>query len=271
MIFHNLWHFYRASKIGSYLYGYEFLPNLKRIEIDITYDCKLKCPNCARSCSQAPDTASMSLPQIEKFVEESILKEVKWEKIGLLGGEPMLHPEINDIAEILLKYKENFSSDSVIQITTSGYGKDVKKAIKNVPDGILINNTTKLQPYQEKFEPFNLAPADQFIFCFSDYRNGCSTTTDCGLGLNKYGYYPCGPGGAIDRVMGFDIGLKNLPTSHNELFPQMERLCQYCGHFCSRHFIPKEERKSIVGSPMSSSWIDAYEAFKNEKPELTEY
>ena len=61
-------------------------------------------------------------------------------------------------------------------------------------------------------------------------------------------------GGATDRVMGFDLGLKYLPRSHEKIFPQMEQLCKYCGHFCSRHFIPKEQRETIVGSPMSKSW-----------------
>lgn len=271
MNLHSLWHIYRASKIAGKLYGYEFLTNLKRIEIDITYNCKLRCPNCARSCSQAPDVSAMSPKQIDKFVNESLSNQVKWEVIGVLGGEPMLHPELGEILEILVGYKENFSPESVIKITTSGYGKEVKDAISNVPKGVVVNNTGKKQAYQEKFEPFNMAPIDQWKFFLSDYRNGCSTTTDCGLGLNKYGYYPCGPGGSIDRVMGFDIGLKHLPLSNYEIFPQMETLCRYCGHFCSRHFIPKEERESIIGSPMSSSWIDAYADFKKIKPNLTEY
>lgn len=266
-----MWHIYRASKIGSKLYGYEFLPNLKRIEIDITYECKLRCPNCARSCSQAPDIAAMSPAQIEKFVRESISKDVKWDKIGVLGGEPMLHAELPEILEILLEYKETFSSETIIQITTSGHGRDVENAILSVPEGVVVNNTGKKQAYQEKFEPFNVAPVDQLKFCLSDYKNGCSTTTDCGLGLNKFGYYPCGPGGSIDRVMGFDIGLKHLPISHDKIFPQMNKLCRYCGHFCSRHFIPKEERKTIVGSPMSPSWVKAYSAFEKEKPTLTNY
>ena len=209
--------------------------------------------------------------QIDKFVNESISNKVKWEKIGVLGGEPMLHPDILEILSALVFYKETCSPGSLIEITTSGYGSEVKKAIAAIPKEVVVNNTNKKQAYQEKFEPFNLAPVDQWKFCLSDYRNGCSTTKDCGLGLNTYGYYPSGPASAIDRVMGFDIGLKHLPRSHDKLFPQMEQLCQYCGHFCSRHFIPKEQRETIVGSPMSKSWEHAYAAFQRMKPELTKY
>jgi len=271
MSWHGLWHLYRASRMGSIIHGYEFLPNLNRIEIDITYDCKLRCLNCARSCSQAPEIAAMSLEQIDKFVTESISRKIKWEIIGVLGGEPMLHPDLQGILEILLSYKETYSPSSYIEITTSGYGTEVKKAIAMVPNGVTINNTHKQDPYQEKFEPFNVAPRDQCKFYLSDYRNGCSTTKDCGLGLNTYGYYPCGPGGAIDRVMGFDIGLKYLPRSHDDLFPLMEQLCQFCGHFCTRHFIPKEKRETIIGKPTSKSWKKAYAAFQKDKPRLTKY
>jgi hypothetical protein len=213
----------------------------------------------------------MSLNQIDKFVSESISLKVKWEKIGVLGGEPMLHPDILGILDILLSYKETHSPSSLIEITTSGYGTDVKNAIAAVPNGVEINNTHKQDAYQEKFEPFNVAPQDQCKFCLSDFRNGCSTTKDCGLGLNVYGYYPCGPGGGIDRVMGFDIGLKHIPRLHDEIFPQMEQLCRFCGHFCSRHFIPKEKRDTIIGSPMSKSWKKAYAAFQKNKPTLTKY
>jgi len=271
MRWHNLWHLYRASKMGSLVHGYEFPPNLNRIEIDITYDCRLRCLNCARSCSQAPDIAAMSINQIDKFVSESISQKVKWEKIGVLGGEPLLHPDLLEILDILLTYKETYSPSSLIEITTSGYGTDVKSAISTVPKGVEINNTHKQDAYQDKFEPFNVAPRDQWKFCLSDFRNGCSTTKDCGLGLNIYGYYPCGPGGAIDRVMGFNIGLKHLPRSHDDIFPQMQQLCRFCGHFCSRHFIPKDQRDTIIGNPMSKSWKKSYAAFQKNKPTLTKY
>lgn len=269
--FHQLWHIIRASKLGTFFYGCEFPTNLRRIEIDITYDCNLRCRNCARSCSQAPDITSMSPDQIEKFVQESQEHDVIWEIIGVLGGEPMLHPELSEILEVLLNYKEDYSPNTRIEVTTNGYREKVVEAFSKVPAGIFINNTRKQNAHQEKFEPFNLAPVDQWKFYFSDYRNGCSTTSDCGLGLNAYGYYHCGIAGSIDRVMGFDIGLKKLPLTQKELVSQKEILCKYCGHFCSRHYTPENQRPTVIGSPMSRSWINAYRLFNSKKPVLREY
>lgn len=270
--FHKLSHLIRASKLAYCLNGPEFPTNLNRIEIDITYDCHLRCRNCARSCSQAPDKDSlMSIQQIKRFVEESIANNVYWENIGLLGGEPFLHPQLKEICSILLEYKSVYSPETPIQITTSGNGKDITSQFSEIPAGVSIINTHKQTPHQSYFEPFNLAPIDQKAFLFSDYRNGCSTTSDCGLGLNKYGYYVCGVGGGIDRVMGFDIGLKHLPFSQEELMMQRSMLCRYCGHFCSRHYIHPENRKILTGEPRSKSWVEAYRKFEQNRPNLTLY
>lgn len=268
---HNLWHILRTSNIATSLYGCEYLTNMNRIEIDITYACNLKCDNCARSCSQAPDTAAMSQKQIEIFVKESIANNIYWEKIGVLGGEPLIHPELEEILDILLSYKQNFSPATEMQITTNGYGKKVISQFSKIPKGISLVNTRKTTPRQEHFEPFNRAPIDQWRFVFSNYQNCCSTTSDCGLGLNTYGFYPCGVAGSIDRVMGFDIGLKKLPVRSEELSPLKLTLCKYCGHFCSRHYILPEYRKKLTGTPMSKSWIQAYQNFEQNKLNLTKY
>lgn len=269
---HKVRHLLRASKLGYLISGCEFPTNLNKIEIDITYDCNLRCKNCARSCSQAPDTTSvMTISQIRKFIDESIAYSKRWDKIGILGGEPLLHPKLIDICNLLLEYKYRYSPETRIVITTSGTGKKVTSMFSEIPEGIEIDNTHKQTPYQSFFEPFNLAPVDQKRFMLSDYRNGCSTTSDCGLGLNKYGYYVCGVGGSIDRVFGFDIGIKHLPQSQKELIKQRVVLCRYCGHFCSRHYVHPENRKMLNDEPKSKSWIDAYARYHTCRPKLTPY
>ncbi len=268
---HNLCHVLRTSNLATALYGCEYVTNMNRIEIDITYACNLKCDNCARSCSQAPDIAAMSPKQIEKFVRESIARNIHWDKIGVLGGEPLLHPELQEILNILLSYKHDFSSSTLIEITTNGYGNEVVSQFSRIPKEISVINTRKTTPHQEYFEPFNRAPIDQWKFAFSNYQNCCSTTSDCGFGLNTYGFYPCGVAGSIDRVMGLDIGLKKLPVISEEFNPLKSALCRYCGHFCSRHHIPQELRKKITGTPMSKSWMLAYRNFEQNKPNLTKY
>jgi MoaA/NifB/PqqE/SkfB family radical SAM enzyme len=73
------------------------LPNLNQIEIDITYECNLKCINCNRSSTQAPIKEGMTLEQIENFVRESVELNKKWKLINLLGGEPSIHKDFLEI------------------------------------------------------------------------------------------------------------------------------------------------------------------------------
>jgi len=45
----------------------------------------------------------MSVEQIQKFINESVDNNVKWERIRVMGGEPTLHPDIFEILNLLLE------------------------------------------------------------------------------------------------------------------------------------------------------------------------
>ncbi|MCQ1537135.1 radical SAM protein [Methanosarcina sp. KYL-1] len=248
--------------------GYE--TSLDLIEIDVTFKCNLMCYNCDRSCRQAPEERHMSTEQIGKFLEETQKKNRSWKRIRILGGEPYLHPEIHEIMRMLAEYKSE-NRDTVVEIVTNGYGPEVNKAIKNTPTDIIIKNTKKVSQYNKKFEPFNIAPVDKKEYLSSDYTKACWITEECGMGLNPYGYYQCGVAGSIDRVFGFDIGLKKMPDEQQQLTPLKKKLCAYCGHFLNQKFIPPEARKPLIGEPQTRSWKMAYSNYKKQKPSMTVY
>ena len=62
-----------------------YLPNMRRIELELTTECNLYCNNCNRSCGQARSSECITLEQVELFVEESILNGYYWDSIVLLG------------------------------------------------------------------------------------------------------------------------------------------------------------------------------------------
>jgi sulfatase maturation enzyme AslB (radical SAM superfamily) len=49
-----------------------FLPNLNQIEIDITYECNLKCINCNRSSTQAPIKEGMTLDKLKNLFVKAL-------------------------------------------------------------------------------------------------------------------------------------------------------------------------------------------------------
>ena len=97
------------------------------IEIDITFACTLKCTNCNRFCSTAPTTEAITVPQIQKFITESVKKNTSWRQIKILGGEPTLHPDLMVILDLLINYKEKHSPKTELQLYTNGFTENTKK------------------------------------------------------------------------------------------------------------------------------------------------
>lgn len=257
----------RSLKPVSALFGPLFKRSRDCIEIDITYACSLACYNCNRSVRQAPSTEGMSVDQIKKFVQESIDRGKKWKRIRLLGGEPVIHPKIFEILDLLLEYKHNFSGGTEIAVHTNGYGKAVEKRLPLMPKEVVIVNTSK-ESDVNWFYPFNLAPKDSLFYKFADYSVGCRVPVDCGIGLTPYGYYPCAAAGGIDRVLGQDIARKGLPDDADDMRDQMEKLCAYCGNFKMGGYPMFGQVDYEVSSP---SWDEAYARWRELKPKLSSY
>jgi len=240
-----------------------------RVELEITTACNLSCYHCDRSSGQAPSSERMSVEQIAKFIDESLKLEKKWVGFEILGGEPTLHPHLIKIIEILLDYKANFKECNLL-LVSNGYGpkvNDVLDELKKsflVPDQISIKNTKKQKLNQLSFNPYNFAPIDIKHFEKDDFSRGCRIIEDCGLGLTRYGFYCCGAGAAIDRVYGYNIGLKHIAEITQErLETQRKILCRVCGHYIGKNY--QYWKNNII----SKSWEIAFENYAKNKPQLT--
>jgi hypothetical protein len=260
-VFDNVKCFVRRQKPITSIFGQKSKPCINSIEIDITYRCNLKCNNCNRSLGYAPTKDQMRLAQINKFVSESVAMQARWESIRLIGGEPTLHPDLLHIINILMEYKEKYSSDLSITLVTNGSGDLVKKVLHNIPKTISIKDSMK---YLGEYEHivFPDAPSDHLWNAFVSYSNGCGVL-DMGMGLSPYGYYFCPVAGAIDRVFGFDKGRKMLPSNNDLMMDQRLVFCNLCGHFFGN--------KRFSKTTMSRSWQKAYRQYHVRKPNLTLY
>ena len=259
----------------------DFMPNLRKIELDITYDCDLKCVACNRSCTQAPSNDdAMTLNQVRRFIEESIQLGIEWDLINILGGEPTLHPEFLNIVNLILhEYIETASPATVLQITSNGFSKNAKDLLSKLPESkniVMDHYSQKDSKENIYFTPFNNAPIDNEGYQDLDFRKGCWVTSYCGIALNKYGYYPCGVAGSMDRVIGLDVGIKRL---EDVTIPKMKdllnRFCRYCGNMVDYdvnmgNFIPRCEKAPFSKEIVTPSWEKIYEEYRSKKPELNE-
>jgi hypothetical protein len=239
--------------------------NKKKIEIEVTSDCNLRCYNCNRAVRHAPSSDGISVEQVERFVGESLDLAWRWHRIALCGGEPTLHPRLLEILQPLERYRR-FNPVCTIALVTNGYGNAVNDVLSRLPAWVHVKNTKKSSPVQE-FDSYNRAPLDVAGFAEVNFSRGCRTVEQCGLGLSRNGFYACGPGASVDRVFGFDIGLKSLSLVEDaRLREQLQRLCGYCGLFRRNY-----GAETITEELMSVSWQRALERYRRSKPVLSLY
>lgn len=251
-----------------------FSPNLNKIEIDITYECNLKCYNCNRSCTQAPTEESMSLFQIQQFLTESIQLKKQWELINILGGEPTLHPDFLEIVHIIWHdYIIPHSPTTILQITSNGYSEQTQHLLAALPksENIVLDAASFKDSRQVAyFTPFNLAPIDDDRFKNADFSKGCWVIAYCGIGLNKYGYYVCSAAGGIDRIFGFNQGIQKLSDVNESIKAQLNTFCRYCGNFSEYadnqgDFIPRCEKAALTKPILSHTWQKQYKTYNQGK------
>lgn len=239
------------------LTGYQYSPALDLIEIDITYLCNLRCANCNRSSAQAPEAVHMSLRQMAEFVDESLSMGRRWRRIRVLGGEPTLHPEFDQLMAELLRYKAS-SPETQLQVVSNGHGDKVNRALRRLPPEIEVENSAKQGTIQPMFGPFNWAPKDRLKYRFAEFKNGCAIMADCGMALTPLGYYPCAMSGGIDRVLRVNRGRSRLPNESDDMRELLEPACSLCGRFEDGHFVPQKLRSPLLEQMTSPSWVRIY-------------
>lgn len=258
--------FWRVSPRVTNMFGPRYRRSRDRIDIDITWDCNLRCDNCNRSCQQAPTEERMTVGQIRWFLKETRQRGVCWKKINLIGGEPTLHPDFDEILRMVLEYRDRYSPSTNVMVITNGYGAEVNAVLARIPASVDLRNTRKTSRRQDDFIPFNLSPRDSPEYARADFRNACCVTRDAGIGLTPHGYYPCVGSGSIDRIFGFDCGRKTLPDPEDGMEEDLARFCSLCGFFRLNYTsdVPG-------GSLVSETWQRAYAAWNARRPVLTRF
>lgn len=252
-----------------------FISNLEKIEIDITFNCNLKCKCCNRSCGRAPSEERMSLDDIQNFINDSIVNNRKYKLISILGGEPTLHPDFEEIIRIIQNdYVNRFETNTIIQVISNGFIEESRKLcdkVENENKNVCIDRESyKKDNRIDYFTPFCDAPIDDDKFKSADFSKACWVSETCGIGLNKNGYYACSICGGIDRVLKGDGGAKTiLELTLEEQRIQFQKFCSLCGNFKyyssnSGDFLFRSEKAPFV-EKISPSWEKIYREYNSGK------
>ena len=162
----------------------------------------------------------------------------------------------------MLDYKRQHSPGTAVEIATNGHGTKVNDMLARFPDGVVVVNTFKTSVVQEHFMTFNVAPVDLEEYAPVDFANGCEVPEVSGIGLTKFGYYPCAVARGIDRIYGLKLGRQAMPYKRDLMTDELRQLCKYCGLFKrGNHTITDPEE-------MSETWKNGYADYKRNKQSL---
>ena len=210
--------------------------------LDITTVCCNSCMYCSRYMRHTPnkDRGHMSLEYFEKALDTLL----DWpNRIGLMGGEPTLHPDFARICEIMRDPKRNHPNYHRLMnryslFTTGGPSYEKLREVigwtfhyvevfEHNPDqtAICMHQPTTLA-IQDVIEDANLRE-ELINDCWVD-KTWCAT-------INEYGAYFCEVAAAIDRVTnkgGRAFALTNdwwMRTPDDADYKKQLELCQLCG------------------------------------------
>ncbi len=206
-------------------------------ELNVTLRCNLACPNCNRHCHLKPtwaEDSDMNPHQIVQFVDALRDGPVKAKRVKIAGGEPLLHPYLGLILELLLAAVDEGLIQK-IKIDSNG----------TLP--ILDMRHERLQwsgrkPPKKAHLPCLWSPADLDLPILFP----CSQPKVCGISLDSRGYLPCSPAIAIAHTIGLEGDeyfdgyweyhegldlLKELDASGVVgAWPDLAGFCRHCVH-----------------------------------------
>lgn len=223
----------------------------KQMIIDTSWDCNLSCRGCNRACDLLKKKTYISLNAIDTLVNDCLDNAIALERIYIEGGEPMLHPNIEDIVSKLVVLNEKFGTK--LYLITNGLlsYKHLKKYQLIVLDS-KKNNESK---YIEKFEFFMNAPCDTGV-PEALYERGCTFPYRSGPCLAPNGkIYSCPCAARIVDLFGIKYrGYRKLSrVKLDEFEKQYKNVCKYCGRL-----------KPITGEDIPSpSWRKILKEYKN--------
>ncbi len=194
------------------------------IELYITTVCNLACNNCAQFSQYRQTWYTFGLDEIRKFIDENKGKSMT---VNILGGEPTIHPDIDEIVKLL---SEHFT----VGLATNGLTNYVPPVL------IFIEDTSKSKGLQPMFSTTMEAPIDMEQYKNDDFSLGCYQAGVCGAGYNQRGYYACPIAGAIDRVMKLGYESKSIEEAYERQDEVFDALCRYCGTYKTKnlqHFL----------------------------------
>jgi hypothetical protein len=192
-----------------------------RVELNITYDCNLKCKGCNRICDKTRLYPDMSVEQVKEFTDKLRSEDRYTSRVKVVGGEPTVHPQFLEIIEVL---SVACVEGRIGKVAVNTNGVTARQYVgMTLPPGI----SWKFSPPKKKrHRPFLWSPKDLCLLS----HGPCKMTRVCGYSLDSKGWLPCSAAPAIVKMFDLEYLYKPFDGPLPEKPWGMEELCQDCIH-----------------------------------------
>jgi len=198
--------------------------------------------------------SDISIAQIRRFVDhvKASHREVPiFERVRLIGGEPLLHPRVAEIAGIIRNELQIPGYIRDLDICTNG---SVPIPPELTELGIRIVNLIPVHRKAEEHLCIFVSPADLGL-----PSNPCRFIEQCGLIYRPRGYFICTSATRIaDLVYGGDgMFLQTLPDSPDDFPYPLEIICKHCLY--GNPSLMGIFKEKYLGHPVTSSFRKIHE------------
>lgn len=207
----------------------------KRWLISITNNCNLSCGGCAQLCGHFPPDKIwyLTMDQIDqsiKSLKQHTGPDNNWNECTIFGGEPTLHPQWNEVLELLYSH-----SPMKFRINTNGrLGHEPFSKFKNVTYYV------DRHPAEQQFHPTWIASQD-IMSLESDEaywevaQKKCKIWNREGAMIYRGKAYFCENAASMDWLFfngnnGWEIEEGKCPfdKTNEEIADQAKKFCKHC-------------------------------------------
>ena len=200
----------------------------KLIQIEVTNDCFLRCANCTRFIGHHRQPFYMTLDEIEQAFDSL---EGYPGSIGMMGGEPTMHP---DFAEICRIYERRIPDRRKRELWTAGYRwEEYKDIIHAVFDEDLIafnDHTNEDVAHQPLLVAIDEVVEDKELMW--KIIDNCWIQRRWSASINNKGAFFCEIAASMDAVFdgpgGWPVEKGWWDKDPKDFKDQMERYCVSC-------------------------------------------
>ncbi len=197
------------------------------IQIEVTNACEHECTNCSRFTGHYQNTYFMKLEQVEQAID-SLLDFPGG--IGIMGGEPLMHPDFPEICQLMKK----MVPPARRYIWTSGYNWSIYCHLvrKTFGENIRFNNHSDTT---QKHHPMLLSISDMIDDqeLIKQLVDDCWVDRRWSASINPKGSFFCEIAAAMDILFegpgGHPVNRGWWNKGPEAFQDQIERSCYHCG------------------------------------------